>query len=177
MTAGGFPGEECVVGHASEHHDDAEPRQQGKLRQQPAATGVELLPRRPVGGRRAAGRRGHPGITEHETIVPPHRRRLVGKSGRVQSREEPVPALVSGEDTARAVATMRCGREADDQHARRWVTESRDGPAPVTPVTEARHTLLRDALAVRDEPWAEPAPGETSLEALQVLTRHRGCRR
>jgi len=30
---------------------------------------------------------------------------------------------------------------------------------------------------VRDEPWAEPAPGETSLEALQVLTRHRGRRR
>src|SRR5262249_11788832 len=151
--------------------------QQGKLRQQPAATGVELVPRRSVGGRGTTSCRGHPGVAQYEAVVPPHRRRLVGKSGRVQSGEEPVPALVSGEDTPRAIATMRCGREADDQHARRRVTEPRDGPAPVLPVAETRHTLLRDALAVRDEPWAEPAPGEASLEVLQVLTRHRGRRR
>ena len=98
-----------------------------------------------VGGRRAAGGGRHPGVAQHEAVVPVDRRRLIREAGAMQRRVEPVAALVAGEDAARPVAAVRRRREPDDQDARRGIAESGNRATPVRPVAEASDALRGDA--------------------------------
>ena len=88
----------------------------------------------------------------------------LAKPVRCSDAEQPVARAVAGEHAAGAVAAVRRGREAVDQHARLRVAEAGDRRAPVLLVGVRRAALARDLLAPRDEPRAAAADDDPRLE-------------
>src|SRR5262245_19546493 len=131
----------------------------------------DLRGRRAIGGRRAAGDRRHEGVVEVESVVTGNGRRLVGESGAVERRVEPVAALVAREDAAGAIAAVGGRSEPDDEEPRPRIAEPGHGASPVDPLAEARDPLARHALAMRDQPRAQPAADDTALDAPERVTR------
>ena len=121
------------------------------------AGSVALRGRGLVGGRRAAHGRRDPRVVQPRPSSRRDRRRLVGEARAVHRGEQPVARAVAGEHAPGAVAAVRRGRQAEDEHARRRVAEARDRAAPVLLVGERGALLARDLLAPRHQPRAAPA--------------------
>src|SRR5262249_42119130 len=149
--------EDRVPGDLSERDDDAEARQRGELAGEERPAACELVGRRLVGGRRAAGGERDEDVADGEAVFAVDRRRLVGEAGAVERAEEEGAARIAGEDAAGARAAVRRRREPDERDARRRVAPARKRPRVVAPRGELAFLLLRDAGEVRDEARAGAA--------------------
>ena len=121
--------------------------QEGPLAGEVLAAARDLLGRRLVGGRRAAGDGGDVAVAEPQAVVAADRLRLAREPGAVEAGEQEVAGAVAGEDAAGAVAAVRGGGEAHDQEPRPRVAEAGHGPAPVLLVPEALHLRPRHLAA------------------------------
>src|SRR5262249_52923187 len=92
-------------------------------------------------------------------------------------RVEPVAGGVAGEDAPGAVATVRGGREPEDEQPRARIAEPGHGPAPVGLADERAPLHARDLLAVRDEARAEAALDDRALEGGERAAGGGGARR
>ena len=89
---------------------------------------------------------------------------MIAKPMRVQRREEPIAATITGKDSARAIAAVGCRCQADNQEPRLWITETCDrfGPVILAPVPSRRR--LGDFLPPTDESRALVAKHNGEVE-------------
>src|SRR5690606_1988011 len=147
-----------LPGEAAERdHDPDVRRHQRDLTGQPREAGGLLLHQRLVRRGRAAHRRHHPGADQLLAVAGVRAGRLGGQAGAVERGEQPVAAAVAGEDPAGAVAAVRGGGQADDEHARVLVAPPGDGTPPVRLVGEGAALDLGHLLAPGDQARAGPA--------------------
>src|SRR5215467_14014776 len=119
-----------VVADLAQRDDDADAGEGGQLGGQVAAAAGDLVGRRLVVGRGAAGGGDDVGVAQGEAVVGALRGRDVGEALGVEGGEEEVARAVAGEDAAGAVGAVRGGGQADQQQARVGVAEAGDGLAP-----------------------------------------------
>jgi hypothetical protein len=94
---------------------------------------------------------------------------LIGKAGLVEDGEEEVARPITGEYPARAVASVRRRREADDHDARLWIAEAGNRFRPVTLARIARWRMARRFLAPPDQARAEHALHDLGVDPLQRI--------
>ena len=114
--------------------------------------------------RRAAHDRRDECAVELEAIVARYGSRLIREAGAVERGVQPVATTVAGENPPRAVAAVSCRREPDHPQLRPRVAEAGKWPSPVVRFPEAAHLFPAHALAVCDQPRAETAGDDASLE-------------
>src|SRR5262249_9372553 len=158
-TQGAVPGEPA---EADDHEHAAQKRQLGF---EIVEAGIAFFGKRLVGRRSAADAGGDVAVREAQAVAFVDRRRLIGEAGAVERGVEEVAGAVAGEDAAGAVAAVRRGRQADDQHARLGIAEAGDRLAPV--VLSAERTALdaRDLFTPRDQP-------RTTAATYDLLVQH-----
>ena len=83
--------------------------------------------------------------------------RLIREAKAVQRAIKPVSRSVAREDSARSVASVRGGREADDQQPCIQRTQAGNRPSPVLPVFESPDFYTRDFFPVLREARTKPA--------------------
>jgi hypothetical protein len=82
----------------------------------------------------------------------------------VQRTEEEGAGLVPRKDAAGPVASVRCGREADEEELRGRVAESGQRPRPVTLRREPPRRVPRRLFPPADEPRAAAADDDLALD-------------
>jgi hypothetical protein len=117
-------------------------------------------------GRRLVIRWGTPhddrdvSVGEREAIVEPRRGRLVREAGTVERTVEPVTRAIAREHAARAIATMGCRRETDDEQPCARVAKPADRLCPIALAGEAFRDVLRGRLTTLHESLAPAARGD-----------------
>ena len=89
---------------------------------------------------------------------------LIGKTVMMQGFVQPVPAAISGKDSAGSISSMSGGSKAEDIEAAVRITESRYRPAPVRPVAELLSLCLGDRLPIGDEARTSRAVGDSFVQ-------------
>src|SRR5262249_40941449 len=125
-----------------------------------------------VSRRRAADAGGDVAVAEAETVALVKGRWLIGKAGPVEGGVEEVAGAVAGEDAAGAVAAVRRGGQADDDHARPRIAEACDRLAPVIVMAEGAALGPRDLFAPGNQARAAVAANDGVVERLECGSRH-----
>jgi hypothetical protein len=118
---------------------------------------VELFGERFVVRGRAMNGCGDVAVDELKTVVAIYGMRLIRKAKAVQGAIKPVSGAVAGEDTTRAIASVSCGCESNDEQPGVQTSETRYGTSPVFLIPEAANLFTRDLLAVGSQPRAKAA--------------------
>ena len=92
---------------------------------------MQLLRRRPIGGRSATGGGSDVGVAQDQAVVAPPGGRLIGEAGLMESNKERVGRAIAGEHAPGAVAAVGGWGQANDQQARLRVADARQGAPPV----------------------------------------------
>ena len=108
-------------------------------------------------------------IPQFEPIVTLARLGLVGESRFIEGVVKEIAGSITGKDSPRAVAAVRCRRQPNDEEFRPWVAEARNGLSPVFPVMVHPPFFAGDFAAMLDQPWAESAPNHPLLEDGEVV--------
>ena len=111
-------GKERIESNLAEddHHLDTVAEQRQLSYEVPTAT-LEFDSAWFIGWGRTAHCGGNVAFAKLEPVPAMIRVRLIGKSCGMERAVEPIAAAVAGEHPSRAIAAMRRGRQADDQHA------------------------------------------------------------
>ena len=141
-----------------------------KIGEEPAPAGSDLDRARAVLWRSASDDGGDQAVSELETVIAMHRRRLIGKAGIEQRPKEPVARTIAGEDAPGAIATVGSGSQPDDDQASFGITEGRNRTGPIDLVAEGRPLLLADSFPPLDEARAKPAVDQSQGLRAPTLT-------
>lgn len=160
-----FPrSEKSIEGDPSErdHHADTPEKPELGLEIRLA---VRHLPSRGLVSRRsAADRCSDVRIPERKAVACVRREGLGGEAGAVKRSGEPLPAPVSREHPAGAVASVGRGREPHDQEAGFRVAEPRERAGPVTLALVPVGWIFGHGFPVAHQTRAEPAGDDLSSE-------------
>ncbi len=141
----------------SQGHDCANFLKTFEFFQKVRAAMVELFGGRLVVWRRAMNGCGDVAVNELEAVVAIYGMRLIREAKAVQGAIKPISGAVAGEDTTRAIASVSCGCESNDEQPGVQASQTRYGASPVFLIPEAANLFTRDLLAVGRQTRAEAA--------------------
>jgi hypothetical protein len=144
----------------SKHQNDPHRAQQRQLGLQVRPALLQLDAGRTVVRRGTPRRSRDVAIAQQHAIIPALGSGTIGPAMLVQRAVQPLPACVSREDTAGAIATMRTWGKTYDQEPRPRVAESRYRPSPVLMACVLPFTLARNIEAVVAKPRATLAAND-----------------
>ena len=157
-----------LVAERAQRDDHTNPVEQLELAAQERRALVALGRSRLVRRRRAPNRCSDVRVAQHQPVVDADRRRLVREAAPEHRREQEVARTVAREHAPGAIAAVRRGREADDQHAGARIAETRHRPGPVGLVAKRRPLLARDRFAPFDEARARATARDLACERVEI---------
>ena len=164
MPAAGEYSQRLSIGEAPQRHDDPDAAEQVKFPFEPQAAGISFGWGRLVSRRGAPHRCGDEDVCELEPVAARDRLALVGEACPVQSPVQPIAGPISRKHPSSAIRPVCGGREAHHEHSWSWITERRNGGAPIRLVSEGSTLLPCHALSPFNETGAVPALDDLCLE-------------